>query len=95
MFKASTAAKTGTYKIFIIALKCNAPLNSRVLLLLAMFAEMRGASAHHDALHRRAAHLAWLSGARIDAVLQLKKAAYAVRIHIVRNGRAAQLNRVV
>jgi hypothetical protein len=59
-------------------------------LALTVAAIVRAAASQDDAPNRCSAHQAWLSGAEIDPMLELKEACYAGCIHIVRYGGAAE-----
>jgi hypothetical protein len=54
---------------------------------------MGASSCDHNTLDRIAAGYAWLAGALIDAMLQLKEAAHAVGIDVVGERRTAALDR--
>ena len=53
---------------------------------------MAAAACNHDAFDRPLADQAGLAFSPVDAMLQLKKSFFAVRIHVIRNGGAAQGN---
>ncbi len=55
-------------------------------LLLAVLAEMGGTAAYDDLLDWFAAVFTGFTGAAVDAVFQLEKAAHAVGIHIITDG---------
>src|SRR5258708_5191279 len=59
-----------------------------------MRAVHRGAAAHSQLLEQSFANRALLAGAAVHLVLELKEATDAVSINVIRNGRAAELNRM-
>src|SRR5271163_4049417 len=61
---------------------------------LALRAEMGAASRHDDAADDRAAAITFLAVVLVGAMFLLKLAAAAVEIHVIRNGGAAQANRL-
>ena len=62
---------------------------------LADRAEVRAPAGEQYSADGSAADQAGLAGPEVDAVLKLEKAAYAVGIHVVGDGRAAERNRML
>src|SRR5204863_7577481 len=62
--------------------------------LLAFRAVMAAAPCNHHTLDRSLTHLARFAFSSINSVLQLEKSFLAISIHVVRDGRAAKLDRL-
>jgi hypothetical protein len=62
---------------------------------LALRTIVAAPSGDHDALNGRLADETGLAFAAVDAVLQLKEACFAVGVNVVRDGGAAQSNRLL
>ena len=63
--------------------------------MLALGTVMRASTSHDNPSNRRVAMPAWLTGAHVNAVLELEKSAHAVGIYVVADGRAAELDCVL
>jgi hypothetical protein len=59
-------------------------------LVLAFGTIMGAAATHEDAPDRSSTNQAWLPGTEIYPMFELEEAFYAGRVHIIRNGRAAE-----
>lgn len=69
-------------------------ISNSIASMLAMRAEVGAAASDENPANRGSADQAGLAGAEIDLVLQLKEAFLPGSVHIVRNGRAAESDRL-
>jgi hypothetical protein len=62
--------------------------------VLALRAEVSAATGEQNPLYRSAANKTRLARPHIDFVLQLEKAAHAIRINVIRNRRTTEFDRM-